>query len=294
MSSEALPGFSDASAIATGRHGTVYRAIEEGTGRAVALKVFADDAGPAAREAFARESAVLAALGAHPHIVSLYRSLPDVPRPVLVLELCGDSLADRLRRGTIPVADAVSVGVRIGGALETAHSAGVVHRNVSPETILFTDCDEPVLADFTTARLHDASAPTAELLDFLGPHAAPEVLLGQATDDRTDVYGLASTLYEALSGRPPFVEMDGEPPAATILRILRDPARPLVGVPLELSDLILWGLAKEQVNRPPSAAWFADELRRVESRQGWPRTALLVREVAGPVVVDPESGTRSS
>ena len=294
MSSEALPGFSGLSAVATGRHSRVYRAVEEGTGRAVALKVFADDAGPATLEAFARESAVLAALGGHPHVVTLYRSLPDLPQPVLVLELCRDSLADRLRRGTLPVADAVSIGVRIGGALETAHSAGVLHRTVSPETILFTDCDEPVLAGFTAARLHDSGAPAAELLDFPGPHAAPEVLLGQAADDRTDVYGLASTLYEALSGRPPFVEMDGEPPAATILRILRDPARPLVGVPLELSDLIMWGLAKEQVNRPPSAAWFADELRRVQTRQGWPRTALLVREVAEPVVVNPESGTRSS
>lgn len=311
VSSEVLAGFSDVALLGAGRRSTVYRAIEEGTRRPVALKVLGTDgATPAALEAFARESAVLAALGGHPHIVTLYRTMGDPARPVLVLELCRGSLAARLRHGRVPVAEAVAVGVRIAGALETAHSAGVLHRNVSAANVLLTEFGEPALADFAIARLHDAGIPAAELLDLPGPHVAPELLLGQAADERTDVYGLAATLYEVLAGRPPFVEMDGEPAAATILRILRDPPRPLLGVPLELADLIGWGLAKEPADRPPSAAWFGDELRRVQTRQGWLRTALLIREAAEPVSTrhrprpgrrprpgppaDPESGTRSS
>jgi hypothetical protein len=283
-------GFSDVTVLGAGRRSTVYRAVEDGTNRPVALKVVnAENAGPAALEAFAREAAVLAALGGHPNIVTLYRTLAVAPRPVLVLELCRGSLAGRLRDGPVPAREAVPIAVRIAGALETAHSAGVLHRNVSPANILLTDFGEPALADFAIARLHgsgdSARMPAAELLDFPGPHAAPELLLGQQADERTDVYGLAATLYELIGGRSPFVEMDGEPAAATILRILRDPPRPLLHVPLELSDLVLWGLAKEPADRPPSVAWFADELRRIETRQGWPRTALLVREATEPVSV---------
>ena len=283
-----FPGFSDVAVLGVGRRSTVYRATETGTNRPVALKVVGDEGvTPAALEAFAREYAVLAALSSHPHIVTLYRTLAVAPRPILVLELCRGSLAGRLRRGRIPVPEAVAIGVRIAGALATAHSAGVLHRNVSPANILVSDFGEPALADFAIARLHDAGIPAAELLDFPGPHSAPEVLLGQPADERTDVYGLASTLYELVSGRPPFSEMAGEPAAATILRILRDPPRALPGVPLDLSDLLMWGLAKEQSGRPPSAAWFADELRRVETVQGWPRTELRIKDAAAVVSTPP-------
>ncbi|TAM91608.1 MAG: serine/threonine protein kinase, partial [Jatrophihabitans sp.] len=284
VSPELFPGFHDVAVLGVGRRSTVYRAVEDGTGRPVALKVVGTEgATPAALEAFARESAVLAALGSHPHIVTLYRTLAVAPRPILVLELCRGSFAARLRRGRMPVPEAVAAVVRIAGALATAHSAGVLHRNVCPATILVTEFGEPALADFAIARLHDAGLPAAELLDYPGPHAAPEVLLGQQVDERTDVYGLAATLYELLAGRPAFGEMAGEPVAATILRILRDPARPLAGVPVELSDVVVWGMAKEPCDRPPTVVWFADELRRIQTRQRWVRTDMLVRTARVPV-----------
>ena len=289
---ELFSGFAHIRLLGTGRRSTVYRAVELATSRPVALKVVrAEHLAPAAVEAFAREAAVLAALGSHPNIVTLYRTLPLAPSPVLVLELCRGSVADRLRTGPLPVAEALRIGVGIAGALETAHSAGVLHRNVSPSNILITEFGEPALADFAIARLYDshltAGIPAAELLDAPGVHTAPELLLGQPADERTDVYSLASTLYQMVEGRPPFGEWGGEPAAATILRILRDAPRPPVGVPIELADLLLWGLAKEPADRPPSAAWFADELRRVETHAGWPRTHLRVREVSAPLATPP-------
>jgi hypothetical protein len=103
------------------------------------------------------------------------------------------------------------------------------------------------------------------------------------------VYGLASSLYELLSGQPPLAAYQGESPAATILRILRDPARPIVrdDVPIELSDLVLWGLAKDPADRPPSVMWFAEELGRIEAQNGWPRTRIMVREPERPVTAAP-------
>jgi serine/threonine protein kinase len=281
-------GFSDVIALHAGLHSGVFQATEETTGRPVALKVLTvDGVTPRALEAFARESAVLAALGAHPNIVTLFRSfwLPD-RRPVLVLELCRGSIEERLRDGG-PFApqEAVSTAIKLAGALETAHRGGVLHRDVRPANVLITDFGEPALSDFGVARLRSSTSAPAELFDFPSVHVAPELLLGQEASEATDVYGLASTLYEMLAGQPALAAYVGESPAATILRILRDPARPVFGndVPLELSDLVLWGLAKEPAARPPSVMWFAEELGRIEAGNGWLRTRNLVRDPDGQV-----------
>lgn len=281
-------GFDDVTALHTGLHSGVFRATEQSTGRPVALKVLAVD-GVSARalDAFARESAILAALGAHPNIVTLFRSftLPD-RRPVLVLELCRGSIEEWLRDGiAFTPQEAVSTAIKIAGALETAHRAGVLHRDVRPANILITDFGEPALSDFGVARLRSSISAPAELFDFPSVHVAPELLLGQQACEATDVYGLASTVYEMLAGQPALAAYGGESPAATILRILRDPARAIFDdeVPLELSDLVLWGLQKEPTSRPPSVMWFAEELGRIEAGSGWLRTRNVVRDPDGQV-----------
>jgi serine/threonine-protein kinase PknK len=285
---EPFSGFSDVVALHTGLNSGVFQATEEMTGRPVALKVLSvDGVTPRALEAFARESAVLAALSAHPNIVTLFRSfaLPD-RRPVLVLELCPGSIEERLQTGSaFTPQEAVSTAIKIAGALETAHRGGVLHRDVRPANILITDFGEPALSDFGVARLRSSVAAPAELFDFPSVHVAPELMMGQEASEATDVYGLASTLYEMLAGQPALAAYAGESPAATILRILRDPARAILGrqVPLELSDLVLWGLEKEPAARPPSVMWFAEELGRIESVNHWPRTRNMVRDPDGQV-----------
>jgi serine/threonine-protein kinase PknK len=216
-------------------------------------------------------------------------TLPD-GRPVLVLELCSGSLAQHLagvsESGALPAHEAVAIAAKLAGALETAHRGGVLHRDVRPENVLITAYGEPALSEFGVSRLRSAGVPaTAELFDFPGPHVAPELLLGQEATAATDVYGLASLLYQLLAGLPPMAAYAGEMPSATILRILRDPARPIDApeVPYALSDLLLWALAKDPAQRPPSAAWFAEELGRIEARNGWSRTPSLVADPAAPV-----------
>lgn len=279
---ELFPGYSDAQEIGVGSLSTVYRATEQDTGRLVALKLLnVRDAARPALESFERESRALGALSSHPNIVTLFRSFNSSDgRPVLVLELCRGSMADR--PAPMPVAEVVSIGIKLAGALETAHRAGILHRDVKPQNILITEFGEPALADFGVAMLQSATQTTTGLFDFTTLHVAPELLEGGPATPATDVYELASTLYQLLAGQSAFRAFAGESPASIILRILRDPVQPLTQaeIPIQLSDLVLASMAKLQAERPPSALEFAQSLSAIEQQQGWPQTTLPVRLVA--------------
>jgi serine/threonine protein kinase len=265
---------------------SLYAARELGTGRSVALKVIDIDAPPVAHEALDREAGYLALLGTHPHIVTLYqRTVLDDGRPALVLEACPGSAADAVREQRLTVAGAVAVGIKIAGALETTHRAGVVHCAVRPQNVLLTEFDEPVLADFGATVGPDRHAFVSA--HETTAHTAPELLLGDDPGPATDVYGLSSTLYELVSGRPAFRAYDGESPAAVSLRILAGGVRPVLAphVPLELSDLIVWGMHTDPGERPPSAAWMAETLSRLEQQHGWLRTRMVTGE---PRLTDPK------
>jgi serine/threonine protein kinase len=280
----ALAEFSDVSLLIKRQRATIYRAREIATDRWVALKVLnSADPSTAAIEAFDREAAVLAAIGTHPHIVTFYRRLTlSGGAPLLVLELCQASYAERHPdhpdQDRLSSEQAVSLGIKIAGALDTAHRAGVLHRGVAPANILVTACGEPALGDFGVAALHHTGE--SSLFDFTTVHTAPELLEGHPATATTDVYSLASTLYDLVSGAPAFRTYDGESPAALSLRILCDPVPRIdsADVPLALTDVLLWAMSRDPAARPPSAAWFADELARVAASEGWPRTPLLVGE----------------
>jgi hypothetical protein len=169
--------------------------------------------------------------------------------------------------------------------LETAHRSGILHRDVKPQNILVTEFGEPALADFGVARLQSSTQTTAGLFDFTTLHAAPELLEGGGTSAATDVYELASSLYQLIAGRAAFRAYDGESPASVILRILRDPVRPLSGieVPVALSDLLVRGMSKQMDDRPHSAAEFAAELATIEIGSGRPRSQFPVADAGPPV-----------
>jgi len=287
--SSPFEGFTDVVLVSSGPRASVYTAVEPRAARPVALKVLSvQDVGPASLEAFEREAAVLGTLSSHPNIVTLYEAYTIADgRPVLVLERCESSLAERLHRdGSLPVAEAVSIGVKLAGALETAHGGGVLHRNVRPENILVTAFGEPALADFGIALLSTADQQS-DLYDFPSVHVAPELLLGAEATPATDVYGLGATLHTLITGAPPLPQYDGENVAASVLRVLRDVPPPVAGpgVPYELTDLLAWALAKDPAARPPSMGWLAEELARIEGHAGWPRTQLHVREPGAPIRV---------
>jgi hypothetical protein len=282
---ESFPGFTDVVRIGAGGFSTVFSAREVETNRQVALKILnVFDVSEHALGSFQRETFALGTLSAHPNIVTLYRTLTtEDERPVLVLELCHGSIWERTRgQWRMAPWESVAVTVKIAGALETAHRAGMLHRDIKPENLLITQYGEPALADFGVARLQSTSQATAGVFGFTTIHAAPELLEGRDLSAATDVYGLASTLYQLLAGKAAFRSFEDEGPASVILRILRDPVQPLVaeGVPVSLSDLLVGSMSKNPYDRPATALELADELRSIEAATGWPDTPYAIEEAA--------------
>ena len=289
--SERFPGFADVCPIGEGGFSTVYRARELAANRFVALKLLrvAPEVSPHAVECFQRETLALGALSAHPHILTLYRSFTTADgRPVLVLELCRSSAARELRDGGgFALSDGLALAIKVAGALETAHRAGMLHRDVKPQNILLTEYGEPALADFGVAHLHERGPMSGGVVAFTTLHAAPELLEGAPPTPATDVYGLASSLYELLAGQPAFRAFDGESPASVALRVLRDPVPPLLSVPMALSDLLVAAMAKSPGARPASALEFASALSVIAQGAGAPPIRLLVGPPAEPPPPEP-------
>jgi serine/threonine protein kinase len=200
--------------------------------------------------------------------------------------LCRESLAQQVRRtGPLSARQVTRVGIKVAGALETAHRRGFLHRDMKPQNILLTQFGEPALTDFGVAALEASAQTTAGVFGFTTVHAAPEILEGNQLSAATDVYGLASAMYQLLTGAAPFAAYDEEAPASLILRIIRDPVRPIraAEVPLDLSDLLEAALSKDPEARPASALELAEGLIAVEAASGWTPTAYLAWDQAGPI-----------
>jgi serine/threonine protein kinase len=274
--------FADVRLLHSGTWSSLYAAREADTGRRVAVKVpeSTDPARPQTswtNEAIVREAAVLHAAGEHPHLVTLLDELTlRDGRRALVLERCAGSLADLtgLSSGQHPAASAVvSMGIKLCGALDAVHRAGYLHTDVSPANVYLTEWGEPVLAGFDEAVPLDPQSLAAYTLHEITPQTAPELIEGGSPTHATDVYGLAVTLFELAAGQPAFPAYAGSRHSGASLRILQGNRAALpADVPIEVGDLFAWALAVLPSARPPSIAWFAEELARVERHQGWPRT----------------------
>ncbi len=247
---------------------TVYLAEEVKYGRPVAVKVLRADLGFAlGAERFLREIGIAARLS-HPLLVPLIDSGEWAGLVYYVSAYVeGGSLRDRLRRDrTLPVAEAVRITVDVAAALDFAHRAGFVHRDVKPENVLFAD-GHALLADFGIARAtcdDDAEPVTAAGLAIGTPeYMSPEQASGESRlDARSDVYGLACVLYEMLAGEPPF---SGTTARTVMARQVTEEPRPLralrPGVPTGVEAAVVRALAKDPDRRFASTADFAAALQ---------------------------------
>ena len=256
--------------IAAGGMATVWRAIDTVLTRPVAVKVLhahlAADPDFVAR--FRRE-AVAAARLAHPSIVSIYDTAAD-PESIVMELVEGRTLRDELdARGFLPPAEAVAVASGICEALDVAHRAGIVHRDVKPANVLLTADGRIKVADFGIAKAAgDAATDDDGLPDLTAvghmvgtaKYLAPEQVSGGEVDARSDVYAVGVVLYEAVCGRPPFTG-DNDLAVATA-RLQGPPPRPrsvLRTVPGRLDEIIVRALASDPDDRYPSAsAMWAD------------------------------------
>ncbi|MDP8967126.1 MAG: serine/threonine protein kinase, partial [Actinomycetota bacterium] len=196
--------------IARGGMGVVYRAVQLDLQRPVALKVIADHhAGdPEFRERFERESRMAAAID-HPNVVPVYAAGEDRGALYIVMRFVAGSDLHALIRsdGRLPAQRAAAIVAQVASALDAAHGAGLVHRDVKPANVLLArDGDHAYLSDFGLMRALDPQVPLTDSGRWMGTvdFAAPEQLQGERVDARSDVYSLGCVLFAALTGAPPF------------------------------------------------------------------------------------------
>jgi serine/threonine protein kinase len=293
-----LPGLTDLTLIGRGGFSRVYRAQQSQFARSVAVKVLDMDlVDERAQRRFVRECQATGRLGSHPSIVSVYEAaVTPEANPYIVMEFCpGGSLAAVVAEtGPMGPAVIVDIGARMCDALNAAHRAGIVHRDVKPANILMTSYGHPSLADFGISVSSDASRSVGtEALTV--DYAPPEVLEGQEPNARSDLYSLGVTLYTLLTGLPPYSSGKKTPIAQQLLRILRDPV-PVVSrgdVPDGLRELLRELMDKDPQQRPESAADLEQRFRSLQrelSRDDLPLTArasLAVTEVPAPAPAAP-------
>src|ERR1700686_1728461 len=219
--------------IGAGGMGEVYKARDTRLDRMVAIKVLpahlADD--PQFRDRLAREARVISALD-HPNICALYDVGEQNGTSFLVMQyLEGETLADRLKKGALPLDQALKIAIEIAGALDKAHRAGITHRDLKPGNIMLTKGGAKLL-DFGLAKTGTPLVAGAGLSmlpttppgltaqgTILGTfqYMAPEQLEGQDADARTDIFAFGAVVYEMITGKKAF---EGKSQASLISSIM--------------------------------------------------------------------------
>ncbi|MEV6298989.1 serine/threonine-protein kinase [Actinoplanes sp. NPDC051861] len=266
--------------LGKGGMGEVWEAVDQRTGRTVALKILTSEAllFPDLRERFLREMRLAAEIE-NPYVVAVY-DFAIGPPPFIAMRLIrGRSLATEIQHsaGGLPPARAVDIVQQVASALAAAHDSGLRHRDVKPSNILLDQghrqgLDHAYLIDWGIAHRIDTSDPEITRVgQIVGTpsYIAPERLLGTQSDHRADIYSLAVVLYQALTGKLPFGETGKSFP---LQAHLFEPPKPLPpSVSPALRDVVMRGLAKEPGDRYSSAGEFGHDaytaLHPVAARQ---------------------------
>ncbi|ORW92237.1 protein kinase [Mycobacterium szulgai] len=266
-------GLADARQIGRGGAGVIYRCHETALGRNVAVKVLPPHFEEEDKERFLREGYAMGGLSGHPNIVNILRvGVTESGRPFIVMPYhAADSLAVRLlRAGPLPWPDALRIGVKLCGALETAHKTGTLHRDIKPANVLINDYGEPELADFGIAHIEGGYQTATGYFSGTLAYTAPEVLTGNPTTVAADVYSLGATIYALIAGSAAHERNTGEDLLAQYLRIssTRVPDMRPEGIPDAVCLAIEHAMSIEPEERPSSAAEFGRELQAAQRSNG--------------------------
>lgn len=262
------PRYRDVEAIGRGGMGDIFRAVDAELGRTVAIKLLADRFArdEQLRARFRREALAAARVSGNPHIVTIFDVAEHGGRPLIVMEyLAGGSLEDRVRgRAPCAVPQVLAWLDQAAAALDAAHEAGVVHRDVKPGNLLLDERDQLKVGDFGIASAAglDSFTKTGTILGTAG-YLSPEQAVGERATPASDRYSLAVVAWELLVGRRPFEAENATAEAlahanAPIPRIQR--ANPTL--PVEYDTVFRRGLAKDPADRFGSAAELVGALRR--------------------------------
>ena len=260
--------------VGAGGMGEVYRAHDEHLDREVAIKVLppASLGEDTSRKRFRKEALTLSKLN-HPNIATIHDF--DTQRGVdfLVMEyIPGVTLSDKLGIGPLPEKEVLRLGIQLAEGLSAAHEHGVIHRDLKPGNLRLADDGRLKILDFGLAKLRrpvtgtavTESLSQADAMAGTMPYMAPEQLLGENVDARTDIHATGCVLYEMATGKRPFAEVERSQLIATILR--RAPVSPTIvnpGISRELGWIIEKCLAKDPANRYQSARELFVDLKRL-------------------------------
>ena len=296
-----LPGYTFVKLLGSGGFSDVFLYDQKLPKRRVAVKVLlTEEITDASRSAFVAEANLMAQLSAHPYIVTIYQAdVASDDRPYFVMEYCsGPSLAERYKRETFSVADALRTGVRLSSAVATAHSAGILHRDIKPANVLSNDYGWPALTDFGISSALDDELPlhtttvaealaentgtsgTGQSIGMSVPWSPPEMFEDDPQPDvRSDVFSLAATIYTILAGQTPF-EVRGRSNGTLDLigRIERGAITPMTrdDIPRSLTAVLQKGMSSDRNDRFATAVDFARALQRIELELGYAPTTIEV------------------
>ncbi|MET7773075.1 protein kinase [Nocardia sp. NPDC005366] len=286
-------GLSGAVEIGRGGFGVVYRCLQLALERVVAVKVLSSEIDKESRERFLREEQAMGRLSGHPNIVDILQvDVTATGLPFIVMPYCTRGSLERLIRDQGPLTwqDALRAGVKLAGAIESAHRAGILHRDVKPANVLLNSYGEPQLTDFGIARIPGGFRTSSNLITGSPAFTAPEVLRGDEPTVRSDIYGLGATLFALLTGHAAFERQAGEKVVAQFLRITTQPVPDLrdEDIPPDVAAAIEHAMATDPRERPQSAFEFGEMLRAAQRAHGQvpdemalPDNTLTVEDVNG-------------
>lgn len=289
------------SRLAKGGMSTVYLATDRRLERDVALKVLhphlAND--QTFLERLSREAKAAASLS-HPHIVGVLDQGEDGHIAYLVMEYVkGHTLRDVLnKQGALPPRLALALIDPVIEGLAAAHNSGLIHRDIKPENVLIADDGRIKVGDFGLARAISATTSTGALIGTVA-YLAPELVLGQPADARSDIYSAGIMLYEMLTGKQPY---SGDSPIQVAYQHVNSavgrPSEAVPGLAEDLNELVQWCTAVDAEKRPVDGSALLTELRHIRTtlsdeqldhRQQPAATSLSHASTAATVAQNPYS-----
>ena len=257
--------------LGEGGMGEVWKAHDANLDRVVAIKLLLRGAldDDTTRERFRREAMVLSKLS-HTGVATIFDFDKQDERDFLVMEyVAGGTLETRLEVGPMPIAEVLDIGIALSAALDNAHRNGFLHRDLKPANVALTADGHPKILDFGLARLlSQVGRNLTQTGMVMGsvPYMAPEQLLGEPDDARTDVYALGVMLFEMLTGRRPLEKERTEALMFAIINTAPPSARSFrADVPDALDALVADCLRKDAAQRPSSALAVEQTLREIKS-----------------------------
>lgn len=263
-----IEGFEYRKLIGSGGFSDVFLYEQQRPRRQVAVKVLLKEWSSATqRAAFDAEADLMATLGNHPSIVTMYEAgVANDGRPFLAMEYCSrPNLGARYRSERFSVAEALRITIQIAGAVETAHRLGILHRDLKPSNILVTQFGHPALTDFgISSTVDEASAAEGMSIPWSPPESFGDPPMSGIA---TDVWALAATCYTLLAGRTPFETPGGSNTSADLVRRISQDELPPVSrsdVPPSLERVLRIAMSKLASSRYPTVLAFARELQKVQ------------------------------